>query len=81
MQKTIGDYVEAKLYFTEEKICIGSYDEAATYERETKKSYWTSELLRHYQGYNPVGKTMAQIKADRSAMFRAKKNLSPKVDF
>jgi hypothetical protein len=26
---------KVKLYFTEDKVCIGSYDEVVQYERET----------------------------------------------
>lgn len=28
---------KVRLYFTEDKICIGSYDEVAEYEHKTKK--------------------------------------------
>jgi hypothetical protein len=66
-----------RLYFTEEKICIGSYDEVARYEAETGKSYWASEFVvlpvgHSPGGYDPVGKTMEQILEDRSNAFRAK---------
>lgn len=30
---------KVRLYFTENKVCIGSYDEVAEYEQRTKKSY------------------------------------------
>lgn len=51
-----------RLYFTEDKICIGSYKEIEKYEREPKKSYWASEFFQLPQDYNPIGKTANEIK-------------------
>ena len=53
---------KVRLYFTEEKICIGSYKEIEKYERETKKSYWASEFFELPPDYNPIGKTADEIK-------------------
>ncbi|MBD2730785.1 hypothetical protein H6G96_31825 [Nostoc sp. FACHB-892] len=53
---------KVRLYFTEEKICIGSYKEVEKYERETKNSYWTSEFFELPPDNNPIGKTADEIK-------------------
>ena len=53
---------KVRLYFTEEKICIGSYKEVEKYERETKHSYWASEFFKLPSDYNPIGKTADEIK-------------------
>ncbi|MFL9456037.1 MULTISPECIES: hypothetical protein [Nostocales] len=50
-----------RLYFTEEKVCIGSYNEVAKYEQETKQSYWASDFFNLPTDYNPVGKTLQEI--------------------
>ncbi|MUG92850.1 hypothetical protein F7734_10470 [Scytonema sp. UIC 10036] len=50
-----------RLYFTKEKICIGSYDEVAKYEQKTKQSYWVSEFFNLTPDYNPVGMTLQEI--------------------
>lgn len=55
---------KVKLYFTEDKVCIGSYDEVVQYERETQKSYWASEFFRLPLNYNPIGKTATEIIED-----------------
>jgi hypothetical protein len=55
---------KVKLYFTEDKVCIGSYDEVAQYERETQKSYWASEFFTLPLNYNPIGKTVTEIIVD-----------------
>jgi hypothetical protein len=52
---------KVRLYFTEEKICIGSYREVEKYERETKNSYWASEFFELPPDYNPIGKTASEI--------------------
>jgi hypothetical protein len=52
---------ETRLYFTEEKICIGSYDEVAEYEQQTKQSYWASDFFQLPTDYNPVGETLDTI--------------------
>jgi hypothetical protein len=52
---------KVRLYFTEEKICIGSYREVEKYERETKQSYWASEFFELPPDYNPIGKTASEI--------------------
>ncbi len=51
------------LYFTEDKICIGSYDEVAEYEQKTKKSYWASDFFRLPLDYNPIGQNLESIKS------------------
>jgi hypothetical protein len=53
---------KVRLYFTEEKICIGSYREVERYERETKNSYWASEFFELPLDYNPIGKTADEIR-------------------
>ncbi|MBN3910429.1 MAG: hypothetical protein HWQ35_28970 [Nostoc sp. NMS1] len=53
---------QVRLYFTEEKICIGSYKEVEKYERETKNSYWASDFFELPPDYNPIGKTVDEIK-------------------
>jgi hypothetical protein len=50
-----------RLYFTKEKVCIGSYDEVAKYEQETKQSYWASDFFNLPPDYNFVGKTLKEI--------------------
>jgi hypothetical protein len=52
---------QTRLYFTIEKICIGSYDEVAQYEAETKQSYWASEFFTLPPGYSGVGKSAREI--------------------
>lgn len=49
---------EIRLYFTTEKVCIGSYDEVAEYEQKTKQSYWASDFFQLPSDYNPVGQTL-----------------------
>lgn len=63
-----------RLYFTEEKICIGSYSEVEKYETETGKSYFGSDFFRlpNLEGYTPIGKTPEEIWADKSEAFRQK---------
>lgn len=50
-----------RLYFTEDKVCIGSYDEVTEYEQRTKKSYWASDLFQLPLDYNPVGQNLESI--------------------
>lgn len=52
---------KVRLYFTEDKICIGSYKEVEKYERETKNSYWASEFCELPPDYNPIGNTADEI--------------------
>ncbi|MTJ14697.1 hypothetical protein FJR11_19370 [Anabaena sp. UHCC 0187] len=52
---------KVRLYFTEDKVCIGSYDEVTKYERETQQSYWASEFFSLPPDYNPIGKTVTEI--------------------
>jgi len=52
---------ETRLYFTAEKVCIGSYDEVAEYEQQTKQSYWASDFFQLPPDYNPVGQTLDSI--------------------
>ncbi len=52
---------KVRLYFTEDKVCIGSYNEVVQYERETQKSYWASEFFTLPLNYNPIGKTASKI--------------------
>lgn len=52
-----------RLYFTAEKICIGSYDEVARYEQETGQSYWASDFFNLPPDYNPVGQRLDAIEA------------------
>lgn len=49
------------LYFTEDKICIGSYDEVEKYEQKTKKSYWASDFFQLPPDYNPIGQKLESI--------------------
>jgi hypothetical protein len=58
-----------KLYFTQDNICIGSYDEIHRYEQETGKSYWASEYFQIPTDYNPVGKTAQEIQAADRQLF------------
>jgi len=52
---------KVRLYFTEDKICIGSYDEVAEYEQITKKSYWASDFFQLPPDYNPIGRSLESI--------------------
>ena len=52
-----------RLYFKESKICIGSYDEVAEYEHQTKKSYWASDFFQFPPDYNPIGKSLESIES------------------
>jgi hypothetical protein len=60
---------KTRLYFTRDNICIGSYDEIAKYEQETKRSYWASEYFQIPEDYNPIGKTVDEIKAVDRKLF------------
>jgi hypothetical protein len=53
--------IETRLYFTAEKVCIGSYDKVAEYEQQTKQSYWASDFFQLPPDYNPVGQTIESI--------------------
>lgn len=63
---------KVKLYFTEGKVCIGSYDEITKYERETNKSYWASEFFELPLDYNPVGKTVDELNSELKELFTKK---------
>jgi hypothetical protein len=52
---------ETRLYFTAEKLCIGSYDEVAEYEQQTKQSYWASDFFQFPPDYNPVEQRLDAI--------------------
>lgn len=52
-----------RLYFTEDKTCIGSYNEVEKYESETKKSYWASDFFRLPPDYNPIGQSVESIES------------------
>ena len=52
---------KVRLYFTEDKVCIGSYDEVAEYEQKTKKSYWASDFFKLPLTYNPIGQNLKRI--------------------
>lgn len=54
---------QTRLYFTTEKICIGSYDEVARYEQETGQSYWASDFFNLPPDYNPVRQRLDEIEA------------------
>lgn len=60
---------KVRLYFTEDKICIGSYDEVAEYEQKTKKSYWASDFFRLPPDYNPIGQNLESIESAVSNSF------------
>ena len=53
--------IQTRLYFTAEKACIGSYDEVAEYEQQTKQSYWASDFFQLPPNYNPVGQELNSI--------------------
>ncbi len=38
--------LQQRLYFTAEKICIGSYNEVEKYEQENTQSYWASDFYQ-----------------------------------
>lgn len=52
---------ETRLYFTAEKLCIGSYDEIAEYEQQTKQSYGASDFFQLPPDYNPVEQRLDAI--------------------
>jgi hypothetical protein len=52
---------KVRLYFTEDKICIGSYNEVEKYEQETGQSYWASDFFELPAGYSFTGKTLEEI--------------------
>jgi hypothetical protein len=52
---------ETRLYFTAEKVCIGSYDEVAEYEQQTKQSYGASDFFKLPPDYNPIGQALDAI--------------------
>jgi hypothetical protein len=52
---------KVRLYFTEDKICIGSYNEVAEYEHKTKQSYWASDFFQLPSTYNPIGQDLETI--------------------
>ncbi len=59
----INEERKVRLYFTEDKICIGSYDEVAEYEQKTKKSYWASDFFQLPPDYNPIGQSLESIES------------------
>ena len=63
MKMTNQELSQQRLYFTTEKICIGSYDEVARYEQETGQSYWASDFFNLPPDYNPVGQRLDAIAA------------------
>lgn len=54
---------KVRLYFTEDKICIGSYYEVGEYEQRTKKSYWASDFFQLPLDYNPIGQNLESIES------------------
>lgn len=60
---------KVRLYFTEDKVCIGSYDEVAEYEQRTKKSYWASDFFRLPPDYNPIEQSLESIESAVSNSF------------
>ena len=54
---------KVRLYFTEDKICIGSYYEVAEYEQRTKKGYWASDFFQLPPDYNPIGQSLESIES------------------
>ncbi len=54
---------KVRLYFTADKICIGSYDEVAEYEQKTNKSYWASDFFKLTSDYNPIGQNLESIES------------------
>ncbi len=54
---------KVRLYFTEDKICIDSYDEVEQYEQKTKKSYWASDFFQLPPDYNPIGQSLESIES------------------
>ena len=57
-----------RLYFTAEKVCIGSYDEVHQYEQQTGQSYWASDFFQLPTDFKYVGQTLTAIQsAVRSA--------------
>lgn len=73
---------KTRLYFTWENICIGSYDEVARYEQETKQSYWASEFFQIPDDYNPIGKSVLEIQAIDRKLFleRVMKTVTSKAN-
>ncbi len=55
---------QTRLYFTAEKICIGSYNEVHLYEQRTAQSYWASDFFNLPPNYVATDKTLNQIQAD-----------------
>lgn len=60
---TLDNEGKVRLYFTEDKVCIGSYDEVAEYEQKTKKSYWASDFFQLPPDYNPIGRSLESIES------------------
>lgn len=60
--------MKKRLYFTKEKVCIGSYDEVAKYEQETGQSYWASDFFSLPSDYNPIGKALQEIEQVQSSL-------------
>ena len=54
---------KVRLYFTENKICISSYDEVNEYEQRTKKSYCASDFFRLPPNYNPIRQSIESIES------------------
>ena len=52
-----------RLYFTENKICIGSYNEVEKYEQKMKKTCWASDFFKLPPDYNPIGESLESIKS------------------
>ncbi len=65
--------LQQRLYFTAEKICIGSYNEVEKYEQENTQSYWASDFFQLPLDYNPIGQTLDNINLVQSQFLRSTK--------
>ena len=67
------ELTKKRLYFTAEKICIGSYNEIEKYEQENTQSYWASDFFQLPPDYNPIGQTLNDINLVQSQFPRSTK--------
>jgi hypothetical protein len=68
-----NELTKQRLYFTDDRICIGSYDEVAKYEQETQQSYWASDFFQLPPDYNPIEQTLDDINLVQSRWLQSRK--------
>ena len=68
-----------RLYFTAEKVCIGSYDEVHQYEQQTGQSYWASDFFQLPTDFKYVGQTLDAIESAQRSLSDVRRTAKGKV--